>query len=144
MRNVLTIALVLTVAFTTACTRHYTVRRGERLPENETHRGMGAIAGAGLGAVAAGLTGYAVGHSYGDDEPCQEGDAGWNICIGFTAHEKGMMTGVPAAAGGAAAGAIIGALIGFKDEYRYEDPRVPAIATTAAPGQFGTTATWRF
>lgn len=141
MRNVLAIALLVSATSTAACTRHYTVRRGEPLPENETHRAMGALAGAGIGALAVGVGGYAYGHSFGDDAPCAEDEA---LCRGFSAHDKGLIVGVPGAVAGAAAGAIIGGLVGFKDQYRYEDPRVPQISTTVRPGQFGATASWRF
>ena len=144
MRNVLVLALLASVATTTACTRHSTVRRGEPLPENETHHAMGALTGAGIGALAGGLGGYAVGYSAGDDDPCTEGDGGWNVCIRFSAEEKGMLVGVPAAAAGAAVGALIGGVVGIKDDYRYEDPRVPMISTRIAPGQAGATASWRF
>ena len=61
-----------------------------------------------------------------------------------TAREKAMIVGLLGAASGAATGLVLGAIVGSKATYEYEDDRIPTITASVSPGQFGTTAAWRF
>ncbi len=141
MRSLLALATLATLSSTAACTHHYQVASGRRLPDAQTDHVRGALEGAGVGLLVGAAGGAVVGYASGDDPPCS--DESW-FCLSFSAGEKAEILGVYAGGLGAVSGLVLGGLIGSRSVYEYADGPVPQVSVVATPGHASASATWRF